>query len=44
MRHISALKEATITVSTLKMFSPLRIYEFPMKRLKRDIILVYPQN
>ena len=33
------------TVSTLKIFSPFRIYEgFPLKRLSRDIILVYRKN
>ena len=26
MRHISALKKATTTVSTLKIFNPFRIY------------------
>ena len=33
------------TVSTLKIFSPFRINEgFPLKRLSRDIILVYQKN
>ena len=35
-------KEVITTVSTLKIFRPFRIYEgFPLKRLSRDIILVY---
>ena len=45
MRHISPLKEATTTVNTLKIFSPFRIYwGFPLKRLRRDIILAYRKN
>ena len=38
-------KEVITTVSTLKIFSPFRIYEgFPLKRLSRDIILAYRKN
>ena len=38
-------KEVITTVSTLKIFSPFRIYEgFPLKCLSRDIILAYRKN
>ena len=38
-------KEVITTVSTLKIFRAFRIYEgFPLKRLSRDIILVYRKN
>ena len=38
------IKEVITIISTLKIFNQFRIYKgFPLKRLSRDIILVYPQ-